>query len=207
MLRAHLEQVDAADKTIASIDAEVERLLEPFRGQVQLLKTIPGVSDLVARTILAEIGADMTPFATAAHLISWAGFARSSRKARASARAPGYERAHRGSSLSLVQAGWAASRKKDSYFRARFARLKTRRGPKKAVVAVAASMLTATYFMLRDGTAFQDLGANYFDKVDRAPRDQEPRPSPREARVPCRDQGDRSVNPSTFVSRPADVSP
>lgn len=67
----------------------------------------------------------------------------------------------------LVQCAWAAARKKDSYFKAQFLRLRTRRGPKKAVVAVAASMLTAAYFMLRDGTAFEDLGSGHFDTKDK----------------------------------------
>ncbi len=66
-----------------------------------------------------------------------------------------------------MQAAWAATRKKSSYHRAQFQRLKSRRGPKKAIIAVAASMLTAAYHMLRDGTAFADLGADHFDRRDR----------------------------------------
>jgi hypothetical protein len=67
----------------------------------------------------------------------------------------------------LVQAVWAGIRKKDSYFRAQFHRIKSRQGPKKAIVAVAASMLTSTYHMLRDGTLYQDLGATYFERQDK----------------------------------------
>jgi len=167
MLRAHLEQVDAADKTIASIDAEVERVLEPFRPQVKLLKTIPGVSDQVARTLLSEIGADMTPFPSAAHLLSWAGLCPQLKESACKRQSTRLRKGAPWLKPVLVQAAWAAVRKKDAYYRAQFARLKTRRGPKKAVVAVAASMLTAAYFMLRDGTEFQDLGGNYFDQVDR----------------------------------------
>jgi transposase len=167
MLRAHLEQVDAADKTIATIDAEVERVLEPFRAQVKLLKSIPGVSDQVARTLVAEIGADMTPFPSAAHLLSWAGLCPQLKESAGKRQSTRLRKGAPWLKPVLVQAAWAAVRKKDSYYRAQFARLKTRRGPKKAVVAVAASMLTAAYFMLRDGTEFQDIGGNYFDRVDR----------------------------------------
>jgi transposase len=167
MLRAHLEQVDAADKTIATLDAEVERLLEPFRAQVNLLKTIPGVSDQVARTLIAEIGADMTPFPSAANLLSWAGLCPQLKESAGKRQSTRLRKGAPWLKPVLVQAAWAAVRKKDAYFRAQFARLKARRGPKKAVVAVAASMLTAAYFMLRDGTEFQDLGGNYFDRVDR----------------------------------------
>jgi len=167
MLQTHLEQVDGADKTIASIDAEVERALEPFRAQVGLLKTIPGVSDLVARTILAEIGPDMTPFPSAAHLLSWAGLCPQLKESAGKRKSTRLRKGAPWLEPVLVQAAWAGARKKDSYLRAQFARLKLRRGPKKAVVAVAASMLTAAYFMLRDGTVYQDLGPSYFDRVDR----------------------------------------
>lgn len=70
----------------------------------------------------------------------------------------------------LVQAAWAAARKKDSYLRAQFLRLKARRGPKKAILAVAASILTAVYHMLRDGAEYQDLGPNHFDRLDNKER-------------------------------------
>jgi len=167
MIRTHLEQVDGADKTIGALDAEVERVLAPFRGQVELLKTIPGVSDQVARTLVAEIGIDMTAFPTAAHLISWAGLCPQLRESAGKRQSTRLRKGAPWLKPVLVQAAWAASRKKDSYLRSQFGRLKARRGPKKAVVAVAASMLTAAYFMLRDGTAYQDLGGHYFDQVDR----------------------------------------
>jgi transposase len=167
MLRTHLEQVDAADRTIAALDEEVERVLAPFRGQVELLKTIPGVGNLVAQTLIAEIGLDMSQFPTAAHLISWAGLCPQLKESAGKRRSTRLRKGAPWLKPVLVQAAWSAVRKKDSYLRSQFGRLKARRGPKKAVVAVAASMLTAAYFMLRDGTAYQDLGAQYFDQVDR----------------------------------------
>ena len=75
-----------------------------------------------------------------------------------------FEMATRGSKPVLVQAAWAASRKKDPYLRAQFYRLKTRRGAKKAAVAVASSLLTIAFHILRDGTAYQDLGPQHFDQ-------------------------------------------
>ena len=167
MLRTHLEQVDAADKTIEVLDTEVERVLVPFRGCVELLKTMPGVSDQVARTLVAEIGVDMSAFPTAGHLISWAGFCPQLRESAGKRQSTRLRKGAPWLKPVLVQAAWAAARTKDSYLRSQFARLKTRRGPKKAIVAVAASMLTAAYFMLRDGTAYQDLGGQYFDRADR----------------------------------------
>src|SRR5207245_5365318 len=102
-----------------------------------------------ARGIVAEIGIDMTVFPTPGHLVSWAGLcprldesAGKRRSTRTRASAPWLK-------TTLVQTAWAATRKKDSYFHAQFLRLKTRRGPKKAILAVAASMLTDVYYMLR----------------------------------------------------------
>lgn len=167
MLQVHLEQVDGADKTIAAIDTEVERLLEPFRAHVELLKTMPGISEQVARTVVAEIGIDMQQFPSAAHLLSWAGLCPQLKESAGKRRSTRLRKGAPWLKPVLVQAAWGAARKKDSYFRSQFARLRVRRGPKKAIVAVAAAMLSAAYFILRDGTPYQDLGPNYLDDVDR----------------------------------------
>ncbi len=165
MLRLHLEQVDATDATIAAIDKEVERLLEPFRAQVTILKTMPGVRDLLASTLLAEIGADMSQFPTAAQLVSWAGLCPQLRESAGKRKSTRVRKGAPWLKPVLVQAAWGAVRKKDSYLRAQFYRLKSRRGPKKAIDAVAASMLKAAFHMLRDGTLYQDLGGDHFDKA------------------------------------------
>lgn len=168
LLRLHLDQVDTLQRAIAAVEAEVGTVLEPFRTQAERLTAIPGVSDTVARAILAEIGVDMRRFPTAAHLISWAGLCprndESAGKRRSTRLRPG------GAWIKtiLVQAAWGAARTKDCYLRAQFLRLKSRRGPKKAILAVAASILTAVYYMLRDGTEYRDLGADYFDRRDRS---------------------------------------
>jgi transposase len=168
MLKMHLEQVDATDKTISTLDQEVERALEPFQVHVDLLKTMPGISEQVARTLIAEIGIDMKAFPTAGHLVSWAGLCPQLNESAGKRRNTRVRKGAPWLKPVLVQVAWAAARKKDSYLKAQFLRLRARRGPKKAVVAVAASMLTAAYYMLRDGTAYQDLGALHFDAADKA---------------------------------------
>jgi transposase len=165
MLRLHLEQVDATDATIADIDKEVERMLKPFRAQVTLLKTMPGIRDLLASTLLAEIGADMKQFPTAAHLVSWAGLCPQLRESAGKRKSTRVRKGAPWLKPVLVQAAWSAVRRKDSYLRAQFYRLKSRRGPKKAIVAVAASMLKAAFHMLREGTLYRDLGGDHFDKT------------------------------------------
>jgi transposase len=175
LLQLHLGQYDALDLAIAQInrqvDAAVAKLDEeaadgqaPFRHLIALLCTIPGVSVLAAITILAEIGRDMSRFATAGHLLAWAGLCPGQNES-AGKRKP--VRLRHGSpwlKTMLVQCAWAAKRKKDSYYRAQFHRLSGRRGPQKAICAVAAALLTAIYHMLKDGTAHHDLGADHFDR-------------------------------------------
>ena len=164
LLRLHLRQVDALGVAIAEIDAEVDRDLDPFRQAVRQLRTIPGVSDLTAQVIVSEIGTDMSRFPTAGHLISWAGLCPRNDESAGKRRSTRLRKGAPWLKTTLVQCAWAAARKKASYLQAQFQRLRHRRGPKKAVCAVAASILTAVYHMLRDGTFYQDLGANHFNR-------------------------------------------
>jgi transposase len=161
LLRLHLRQIDALDDAIAEIDAEVDRDLDPFRDAVRLLRTIPGVSDLTAQVIVSEIGTDMGRFPTAGHLISWAGLCPRNDESAGKRRSTRLRKGAPWLKTTLVQCAWAATRKKASYLQAQFQRLRQRRGPKKAICAVAASILTAAYHMLRDGTFYHDLGPDH----------------------------------------------
>lgn len=164
LLDLHLQQIDALDAGIAAIDREVEAGLASFRDAVKQLSTIPGVSELSAQVILSEIGTDMSRFATAAHLRSWAGLCPRNDESAGKHRSTRLRTGAPWLKATLVQCGWAAARTKATYLNAQFVRLRTRRGPKKAVCAVAASILTAAYHMLKDGTFYQDLGATHFDR-------------------------------------------
>ena len=165
LLRLHLRQIEALDGAIAEIDREVDRDLAPFHDAVRLLRSIPGVSDLTARVIVSEIGTDMTRFPTAGHLISWAGLCPRNDESAGKRRSTRLRKGAPWLKTTLVQCAWAASRKKDSYLQAQFRRLRHRRGPKKAICAVAASILTTVYHMLRDGTFYHDLGAEHFRRI------------------------------------------
>jgi transposase len=168
MLQLHLTQIDALEAAVREVEARIGDRLGPFRRAVELLKTMPGVGDTVARVIVAEIGTDMSRFPTAGHLLSWAGLCprlHESAGKRLSTRVrPGTPWLK----TTLVQAAWPAARTRGSYLCAQFLRLKSRRGPKKAILAVAASMLTAAYHMLRDDVPYRDLGAQHFDRRDKA---------------------------------------
>ncbi len=164
MLRLHLEQVDALDTALARIDQEVGANVEPFRVAIEMLSTIPGLSSLSAEVIVSEIGIDMSRFPTEAQLISWAGLCPKNDESAGKRRSNRVKKGAPWLKITLVQCAWAATRKNGSYLQAQFLRLRSRRGPKKAIVAVAASILTAAYHMLKDGTLYQDLGANHFDQ-------------------------------------------
>src|ERR1700752_5072127 len=175
MLELYLGQHDALSGAIARIDQAVEALIarmdeEVAAGQatflslIMLLCTIPGVSILSATVILSEIGRDMSRFPTAGHLLAWAGLCPGQNESAGKRKSSRLRKGAPWLKTMLVQCAWAASRRKDSYDKAQGNRLRSKRGPQKAICAVAASMLTAIYHMLKDGTLHQDLGADHFDR-------------------------------------------
>ncbi len=167
MLRLHLQLIGALQSALESLDASAGKLLAPIQERAALLTTMPGVSDIVAQVIVAEIGVDMSRFPSAAHLVSWAGLCPRNDESAGKRRSTRVRKSGTWLKTTLVTAAWAAAHKKDSYLKAQFLRIKARRGAKKAILAVAASMLTACYYMLRDGCAYRDLGPAHFDRRDR----------------------------------------
>jgi transposase len=175
LLKLHLQQWDALDRAIRQIDRQVAGQIDrmdtkvadgppPFRELIRRLSAIPGVSRLSATAILAEIGRDMSRFPTAGHLVAWAGLCPGQNESAGKRRSSRLRKGAPWLKTMLVQSAWAAKRAKDSYYRAQFHRLCSRRGPQKAICAVAASILTAIYHMLKSGLPHRDLGADYFDR-------------------------------------------
>jgi transposase len=164
LLALHLKQIDALDTALGEIDAEVDKQIEPFRQMIALLKSIPGIGELGACVILAEIGHDMSRFATHGHLLSWAGLCPRNDESAGKRRCTSLRKGAPWLKTTLIQCALGAIRKKGSYLQAQYHRLRARRGAKKAICAVAASMLTAAYHMLKDGTFYKDPGADHFDQ-------------------------------------------
>lgn len=168
LLSMHLTLIETLETSIAQLDQEITKAVDPFRGTVERLTEVPGLSDVSVPAVLGEIGVDMTRFKTHQHLVSWA---RLCPRLDESAGKVQSTRTMKGAAwikTLMIQAAWAAIRKKDSYLRAQFLRLRARRGAKKAIVAVAASILTIVYYVIRDGRRYQDLGIHYFDQQDRS---------------------------------------
>jgi len=168
LLGMHLGLVEALEASIAQLDHEIEKAVDPFRALVDRLTKVPGLSDTNVPALLGEIGVDMTPFKTHRHLLSWT---RVCPRLDESAGKVHSTRTQKGAAwikTLMVQAAWAAIRNKNSYLHAQFLRLRARRGGKKAIVAVAASILTAVYYMIRDGSPYRDLGVDHFNGRDRS---------------------------------------
>lgn len=168
MLGLHLRAIDALQTEIDAIGDRLTTVLdESFQAAIRRLTTIPGVSTRVAETIVAEVGTKMSVFQTSGHLVSWAGLCPRMDESAGKRRDTRIRKGSPWLKTMLVQSAWSAIRKPGSYLRARFLRLKARRGPMKAIVAVAAKLLTAIYFIIRDKVDYRDLGAAHFEKLDR----------------------------------------
>jgi transposase len=131
------------------------------------VKTVPGISDLAGQSVIAEIGVDMSRFPTHQHLLSWACLCPRLDQSAGKLHSTRTRKGALWLKTLLIQCAWSAVRCKDTYLRTQFYRIRARRGPKKAIGAVAASMLTAIYYILRDDVEYRDLGPNYLDNIDR----------------------------------------
>lgn len=163
-----LDHVEYLEKTVERLDAEIEEMMRPFDAEFARLDEVPGLNRRTIEDILAELGTDMSRFRSSAHCSSWAGLCPTNNE---SAGKRHRTRLRNGSvwlKTSLVQAAWTAIRCKDSYFRTQFLRLKTRRGAKRAIVAVAHSILETIYALLKHREVkYVDLGADYFEGNDK----------------------------------------
>jgi transposase len=166
LLNQHLQMIEHLEQMVTKFEAQIEAALKPFRAAVERLVTIPGVSTTAAHVIIAEIGVDMSRFATVGHLRSWAGLCPQLNESAGKIMSRRLRQGAPWLKTVLVQCAWAATRSKNSYLHGQFLRLRARRGPKKAVLAVAASILTAAYYLLRNQEPYRDLGTHYFAGLD-----------------------------------------
>src|SRR5919197_1133744 len=164
LLRTLLGQVDHLNGAIGELNAEIARRFEPYEAAMALLCSIAGVQRRVAEVVLAEIGTDMTRFADARHLCSWAAICPGNHECAGQRRSGRLRHGDRWLRAALLQAAWAAVKVKGGYFGAQFRRIARRRGEKRAAIAVAHSILTVIYHVLSRGAFYEDLGADYVDR-------------------------------------------
>lgn len=164
MLQLLLDQLEYLESLIARISERLAEVMRPFEKELALLETIPGIARRSAQNILAEIGPDMSQFPSPKHLASWAGVCPGNNESagkRKTGRAP---HGNRWCRRTLVEAAWSASRSKKTYLRSQYYKIAARRGKKRAVLAVAHTILVAVHHMLSNGVAFADLGPDYLDE-------------------------------------------
>lgn len=165
LLAEQLAHVADLEQRIGRLSDKIEELCRPFVPQIEKLQQIPGVSQRAAQILVAEIGVDMTRFASDKHLASWAGMCPGNHES-AGKRQSGRRR--KGSTwlrAVLTEAGWAAARTKDNYLSAQYHQIARRRGKKRACIAVGHSILRIAYHLLRNPDVnYKDLGPDYFDQ-------------------------------------------
>jgi transposase len=167
LIAEHLAQIDYLEGAIERLSRQIEEKLRPFEQAIGWLDTIPGVNRRTAEVLWAETGGDMSRFASARHLASWAGMCPGNHES-AGKRLSG--RTRKGSPWlrhCLVEAAHGAAHTKNKYLSSQYHRLAARRGKKKALMAVGHSILGIAYHLLTRRQAYADLGANYFDERDR----------------------------------------
>jgi transposase len=166
LLRELLDHFYFVESKMRRIEQEVEERLRPFQSAVIRLCTIPGVDRVTAWGLLAEIGLNMEQFPDAPHLASWAGLCPGSHESAGKRKSGKIRKGSLWLRRCLCQAAWAVSTKKNNYLSALYRRLAARRGVKRATIAVAHNLLIIAYYILRDHTCYQDLGPDYFDRLN-----------------------------------------
>jgi transposase len=161
-----LAHIDFLDASIADVQQAIEQSQATFSDAVELLQTIPGVGAIVATSLVAEIGTDMTRFPSAKHLASWAGVCPGNKESGGKRLSGRTTKGNVWLRAMLGEAAWSIARTRGTFLSAQYHRLARRRGKNKAAMAVAHSLLVIAYCVLRDQEPYNELGATYFEQRD-----------------------------------------
>jgi len=168
ILKRLLKTLFVLEKEVAGFDKQIRRLMKAQKDMLERMKKAAGISDVSACDILAELGPDLSGFRTGAALASWSGLCPGNNESagkRKSGRSP--VRKHHLKTI-MIEVAWAAIKKKGSYFKDKYYRLKARRGAKKAIVAIAHRIMLGIYHVIKDGVEFRDLGEDYLTQRNKA---------------------------------------
>lgn len=164
LLSDMLEELDHIGSKIARMEQAIEEQMRPYQKAVDAWMTVPGVKQRLAWNLVAEVGPTVDAFPSAADLVSWAGICPGNNETAGKRKSGTTRNGNRWARKALCEAAWAASKTKATYLQAQFRRLAAIRGSKRAIIAVASTILTIGYHMLKEGTTYRELGGNYFDK-------------------------------------------
>lgn len=161
-----LVDIASYDEQVQEVGGMIAKRLEKDQALLDRLDEIPGVNQRVAQVIAAEVGTNMDRFPTDKHLISWAGICPGNNQSGGKRRRSRIKPGNQSLRSALVEAANAAGKKRNSYLSAMYRRLAGRRGKKRALIAVARTILQSAYFMMKRSTKYEDLGADYYDRRD-----------------------------------------
>jgi len=166
LTKAMLNHIDDMTKRIDELDKVIDDEMDMFNDDLKKIQEIPGIGRRSAEVILAELGNDMSPFPSAAHLASWAGLCPGNNESAGKRKHGKTTKGNKALKTTLIQCAKAAKQNKKTFFHAQYQRLVVRRGANRATVAVAHSILIAIFHMLRNKTRFNDLGSDYYNKFN-----------------------------------------
>lgn len=166
ILRLSLQMIASYNEAIEKLNNEIDQRLEPHREISQRLETIPGVKKKTIETLIAEIGTDMSRFPSHAHLASWAGVSPGNHESAGKRKTGRTTHGDKWLKATLVEAAWAASKTKGSYLKSRYHRLASRRGKKRAALAVGHTILITAYHIIKEQLVYKELGAEFFDRLN-----------------------------------------
>jgi len=168
MVAEILSHLDFLDESIERVSQEVSNRIVPFSEKVELIDPVPGINQRMAEDVLSEMGVDMSWFPSHGHAASWTGLCPGNNESAGKRKSGKTRKGNRWLRRYLIEASWAAVRKRKTYLSALYYRLVPRRGKKKAIVAVAHSLLVMIYHILKDQVPYHELGSNYFNKLNLA---------------------------------------
>lgn len=168
MLQSQLRLISFLDDEVSRMDEEIAERMRPFEEALERVDSIPGMGRRTAEDVLAEIGTDVSRFASAAQLASWARLCPGNNESAGKRMMATTGHGNPWLKDTLVEAAWGATRTKDTYLAAQYHRLAARRGAKRAIVAVAHTILVIVYSLLKNGGEYRDLGGNFFDERDKS---------------------------------------
>jgi len=166
LLKHLLVQVESLENEIAAYSERIKEQMLPYQKQLERLDTIGGVGRLSAENLLAEIGPDMSPFPTDENLVSWGALCPGKEKSGGKNRSSRTPKGNVWLKRALTEAAWAATLKRKSYLAALYHRLAPRRGKKRAVIALARTILQAAWHILKEDVDYKELGGDYFDQLN-----------------------------------------
>lgn len=166
MLQLQMKHLNAIEEIIKEVEEEVALHIEPFEAEVALLKTIPGIKDMAAASIIAEIGPDMNQFNSSSHLAAWAGMCPGNNQSAGKIKSSRIRKGNVHVKTMLTQVSWAISRTKNTYLGAKYRSLAPRRGKKRAIIAIGRKTLVICYYLLKNKVPFHELGVDFLDKLE-----------------------------------------